>query len=57
MDDTSDSHGTGEHLTAGKDPRIRPNEDRDADRIVGEDEAGLGRGLDEAEEARKKREH
>lgn len=43
MDDTSDSRGTGEHLTAGKDPRIRPNEDRDADRVV-----------DEAEEARKK---
>ena len=54
MDDTSDSRGTGEHLTAGKDPRIRPNEDRDADRVVGADEAGLGRGLDEAEEARKK---
>ena len=54
MDDTSDSRGTGEHLTAGKDPRIRPNEDRDADRVVGADQAGLGRGLDEAEEARKK---
>ena len=54
MDDTSDSKGTGEHLTAGKDPRIRPNEDRGADRVVGEGEAGLGRGLDEAEEARKK---
>jgi hypothetical protein len=54
MDDTSDSRGTGEHLTAGKDPRIRPNEDRDVDRVVGADEAGLGRGLDEAEEARKK---
>ncbi|HTM62644.1 MAG TPA: hypothetical protein VL199_20035 [Burkholderiales bacterium] len=54
MDDTSDSQGTGEHLTAGKDPRIRPNEDRDADRVVDEGEAGLGRGLDEAELARKK---
>jgi len=42
MDDTSDSRGTGEHLTAGKDPRIRPNEDRDADRVVGADDAGLG---------------
>jgi hypothetical protein len=52
MDDNSDSRGTGEHLTAGKDPRIRPNEDRDVDRVVGSDEAGLGRGLDEAEEAR-----
>jgi hypothetical protein len=54
MDDTSDSQGTGEHLTGGKDPRIRPNEDRDADRVVDEGEAGLGRGLDEAELARKK---
>ena len=52
MDDTSDSHGTGEHLTAGKDPRIRPNEDRGADRVVGPGEAGLGTGLDEAEKAR-----
>jgi len=52
MDDTSDSHGTGEHLTAGKDPRIRPNQDRDADRVVGSDQAGLGGGLDQAEEAR-----
>jgi hypothetical protein len=54
MDDTSDSRGTGEHLTAGKDPRIRPNEDRDADRVVDAEQAGLGHGLDEAEEARKK---
>ena len=52
MDDTSDSHGTGEHLTAGKDPRIRPNQDRGVDRVVGPGEAGLGRGLDEAEKAR-----
>ena len=52
MDDTSDSRGTGEHLTAGKDPRIRPNEDRGADRVVGPGEAGLGTGLDEAEKAR-----
>lgn len=52
MDDTSDRHGTGEHLTAGKEPRVRVNADRDADRIVGSDEAGLGGGLDQAEEAR-----
>jgi hypothetical protein len=37
MDDNSDSVGTGEHLTAG---------------VVGTEEAGLGRGLDQAEEAR-----
>jgi hypothetical protein len=53
MDDTSDSRGTGEHLTAGKDPRIRPDEDRSTDRIVDGGEAGLGRGLDEAEMARR----
>ena len=52
MDENSDSVGTGEHLTAGKDPQVRINADRDADRIVGTQEAGLGGGLDEAEEAR-----
>jgi hypothetical protein len=35
MDANSDRHGTGEHLTAGKDPDIRVNGDRDADRVVG----------------------
>lgn len=34
MDDNSDSAGTGEHLTAGKDPKVRVNADRDADRVV-----------------------
>jgi hypothetical protein len=52
MDDNSDRYGTGEHLTAGNDPRVRVNADRDADRVVGSGEAGLGSGLDEAEEAR-----
>lgn len=52
MDDNTDRVGTGEHLTAGKDPQVRINADRDADRIVGTEEAGLGGGLDEAEEAR-----
>ena len=51
MDDTSDARGTGEHLTAGKEPRVRTNEDRDTDRVVKGDEAGLGGGLDQAEEA------
>ena len=53
MDDTSDASGTGEHLTAGKEPRIRTNEDRDTDRIVKRDEAGLGGGLDQADEAQR----
>ncbi|HEX6266081.1 MAG TPA: hypothetical protein VFZ81_04210 [Burkholderiales bacterium] len=52
MDDTSDRSGTGEHLTAGKEPRVRVNADRDADRVVGPVEAGLGGGLDQVEEAR-----
>lgn len=55
MDDNSDRSGTGEHLTAGREPRIRVNADRDADRVVRSDEAGLGGGLDQAEEARQGR--
>jgi len=51
MDDTSDRSGTGEHLT-GKEPAVRVNADRDADRVVGPEEAGLGAGMDQAEEAR-----
>ena len=42
LDDNTDKRGTGEHLTAGKEPSVRVNQDRDADRIVGDDEAGLG---------------
>jgi hypothetical protein len=42
MDDNSDRRGTGEHLTAGKEPRVRPNQDRGCDRVVGPGEAGLG---------------
>ena len=52
MDDNSDRFGTGEHLTAGKEPGVRPDGDRDTDRVVGAGEAGLGKGLDQAEEAR-----
>jgi hypothetical protein len=52
MDDTSDSSGTGEHLTAGQEPSVSANSDRGVDRVVDESEAGLGHGLDEAEEAR-----
>jgi len=50
-DENSDRNGTGEHLTAGKDPDIRIGGDIAADRIVGPEEAGLGGGLDQAEEA------
>lgn len=55
MDDTSDASGTGEHLTAGKEPRGRVNADRDTDRVVSDAEAGLGGGLDEAELARERK--
>jgi hypothetical protein len=51
MDADSDRYGTGEHMTAGKEPGVRANADRDTDRIVGAQEAGLGGGLDQAEEA------
>lgn len=51
MDDNSDRYGTGERMAAGKEPRIRVDGDYDTDRIVDADEAGLGGGLDEAEEA------
>jgi len=53
MDDTSDKDGTGEHFTAGKEPRMRADADRDTDRIVSSGEAGLGGGLDQAEEAQR----
>jgi hypothetical protein len=52
MDDNSDRYGTGEHMTAGKEPGVRANSDRDTDRVIDASEAGLGAGLDQAEEAR-----
>lgn len=52
-DSTSDAEATGENATVGRDPAEDP--DRGVDRIIGEDEAGLGRGPDEAEEARRKK--
>lgn len=51
MDSDTDSVGTGEHLTAGKDPDIEAGGDIGTDRIVDASEAGLGGGLDQAEEA------
>jgi hypothetical protein len=48
----SDSGGTGERATAGRDPNSELHVEDGTDRVVGEGEAGLGRGLDEAEEAR-----
>jgi hypothetical protein len=51
LDDTSDRYGTGEHITAGREPSVVIGGDIGPDRIVGADEAGLGGGLDQAEEA------
>ena len=50
LDDASDRDRTGERSSAG-DERVRPDHDIDADRIVGPEEAGLGSGLDEIEDA------
>lgn len=47
----TDAEGTGERLTAGQDPDVRIGSDIGLDRVVGADEAGLGGGLDQAEEA------
>jgi len=51
MGDNSDRYGTGDRRTAGKEPSAGDGSDIRADRIIGADEAGLGRGLDQAEEA------
>jgi hypothetical protein len=51
LDSDSDSVGTGERIAAGKDPIEGVNHDQGFDRIVGPEEAGLGAGLHQAEEA------
>ena len=51
----TDAAGTGESITVGRDPRSELREETAPDRIVGEGEAGLGGGLDQAEEARLKK--
>lgn len=50
-DGTTDRHGTGEGLMAGDDAEVNVAEDIGPDRIIGAEDAGLGAGLDEAEEA------
>jgi hypothetical protein len=50
VEDT-DAEGTGERLTVGQDPDVRIGSDIGLDRVVGAEEAGLGGGLDQAEEA------
>jgi hypothetical protein len=52
LDSDTDAEFTGERVTAGIDPHADLNEaEYGADRVVGPGEAGLGGGLDEAEEA------
>jgi hypothetical protein len=48
----TDAGGTGERKSVGRVPRAK---DAGTDRIVTDEEAGLGGGLDQAEEARRKR--
>jgi hypothetical protein len=52
LDSTSDRYGTGERLDVEQDSNELAGEDLTPDRIVDADEAGLGDGLDQAEEAR-----
>ena len=49
LDSTSDRNGTGERASLEAD--VQPDADLGADRIVTAEEAGLGGGLDQAEEA------
>ena len=51
MEDNSDRFGTGSRMAAGKEAAIRVDGDYDTDRVVGAEEAGLGGGLDQAQEA------
>jgi hypothetical protein len=50
-DDTSDRHGTGDRPSADEESDVLPDSDIAPDRIVRAEEAGLGGGLDQAEEA------
>ena len=50
-DDTSDRNGTGERGTVGTGIDVREASDIGADRIIEARQAGLGHGLDQAEEA------
>jgi len=51
LDSTSDRNGTGERVSVELEGELEPGADIAADDIVGADEAGLGGGLDQAEEA------
>jgi len=48
----TDAGGTGERITVGRAPQSERHDEAGVDRIVDDSEAGLGGGLDQAEEAR-----
>ncbi|HEX6317808.1 MAG TPA: hypothetical protein VFZ84_02960 [Burkholderiales bacterium] len=48
----TDDGGTGERATTGRDPHSGLHNERGVDRVVDSREAGLGGGLDQAEEGR-----
>src|SRR5688572_15822730 len=50
--DTADEEDLNERALAGEEADVHIGSDISPDRIVGADEAGLGGGLDQAEEAR-----
>jgi hypothetical protein len=52
LDSTSDRQGTGERLDVEDTSDDKADDDLVFDRVVSADEAGLGDGLDQAEEAR-----
>ncbi len=51
LDSDTDAQGTGERAMAGRDSEVAVDHDIGVDRVIGGDEAGLGGGLDQAEEA------
>lgn len=51
LDSTSDRHGTGERGTVEFDPALEDTAEFSADDIVDAEAAGLGGGLDQAQEA------
>jgi hypothetical protein len=51
LDSDTDAGYTGERTTVGTDPHAGMHVEYGPDRVVGPEEAGLGGGLDEAEEA------
>jgi hypothetical protein len=51
LDSTSDRNGTGERASVDPETEVESPADIQADRVVDASEAGLGLGLDQAEEA------